>query len=187
MQSKSLFRNATSGQVGVVTIEPGGKERGIAVAPGGEVWLSEDEQVVTANAPRKDEDNPFRNGQLELVEEASNVKNRRPIGTDPVEEPAASGSPEQPSQSGEGEPADAPVEGDPAAGPANARQEANEKRAAEERERAEKAAKQAQAGPVPAEETGSAVSPQGTPKVGKRAPGEEVGVPDAPAAAPKPS
>lgn len=56
---KQQFQNNTDGWVGAVVIGPKGDERGIAVAPGGTVWLSEPEQALTANAPRRAEDNPF--------------------------------------------------------------------------------------------------------------------------------
>jgi hypothetical protein len=56
---KQQFRNETDGYVGAVVIGPKGEEKGIAVEPGGEVWLSEQEQVLTANAPRSADDNPF--------------------------------------------------------------------------------------------------------------------------------
>lgn len=56
---KQQFRNNLDGYVGAVVIGPRGDDRGVAVEPGGSVWLSEEEQVLTANAPRRPEDNPF--------------------------------------------------------------------------------------------------------------------------------
>lgn len=56
---KQQFRNTTDGWVGVTVIGPKGEDRGAAVEPGGTVWLSEPEQILTANAPRRPEDNPF--------------------------------------------------------------------------------------------------------------------------------
>lgn len=56
---KTQFKNMTEGHVGAVAIGPKGDERGIGVEPGATVWLSEAEQILTANAPRKPEDNPF--------------------------------------------------------------------------------------------------------------------------------
>jgi hypothetical protein len=64
MIQKQQFRNQTDGYIGVVVIGPDGKEKGIAVEPNGEVWLSEQEQVLTANAPRSPEDNPFVEQQM---------------------------------------------------------------------------------------------------------------------------
>lgn len=59
MVEKSQFRNMTDGWVGAVVIGPRGDDRGVGVEPGGTVWLSKPEQILTANAPRKPEDNPF--------------------------------------------------------------------------------------------------------------------------------
>jgi hypothetical protein len=56
---KQQFRNQSGGYIGVVVIGPDGRERGAAVEPDGNVWLSEQEQILTANAPRRPEDNPF--------------------------------------------------------------------------------------------------------------------------------
>lgn len=56
---KQQFKNNTSGWIGATVIAPNGQERGISVEPEGTVWLSEAEQVLTANAPRKAKDNPF--------------------------------------------------------------------------------------------------------------------------------
>jgi hypothetical protein len=56
---KQQFRNQTDGWIGAVAIGPKGDDRGVAVEPGGTVWLSEAEQVLTANAPRRPQDNPF--------------------------------------------------------------------------------------------------------------------------------
>lgn len=56
---KQQFKNTTDGWVGVTVIGPKGEDRGAAVEPGGTVWLSEPEQVLTATAPRRPEDNPF--------------------------------------------------------------------------------------------------------------------------------
>lgn len=56
---KQCFRNDSPGWLGVVMIGPKGDDRGRSVAHGDLVWLSEAEQILTANAPRKAEDNPF--------------------------------------------------------------------------------------------------------------------------------
>jgi len=87
--TKDEFRNTSDGWLGVTMIDGRGDPRGIAVEPGGSVWLSEDEQIATANAPRSDGDNPFVNGSLELVARATEVKNRRPFGTNPGVQPTA--------------------------------------------------------------------------------------------------
>lgn len=77
---KAEFKNTSRGVVGAIVIEPGKKPRGIAVQPGDTVWLTEEEQIATANAPRKAENNPFVNGSLTLVTEPQEIVNRRPIG-----------------------------------------------------------------------------------------------------------
>lgn len=56
---KTQFHNNTGGHLGVVIIDPKGADRGVNVEPDGHVWLSEAEQRLTANAPRRAEDNPF--------------------------------------------------------------------------------------------------------------------------------
>lgn len=56
---KQQFKNNLHGWIGVVLIGPKGDDRGGSVEPGGTVWLSEAEQVLTANAPRSAADNPF--------------------------------------------------------------------------------------------------------------------------------
>jgi hypothetical protein len=56
---KQQFHNNTGGFLGVTIIGPRGDDRGISVGPDENVWLSEAEQRLTANAPRKAKDNPF--------------------------------------------------------------------------------------------------------------------------------
>lgn len=98
------FINVSDGWVGVVQLGIHGEPRGAAVEPRGNVWLSEEEQILTANAPRRDEDNPFVNGCLELRTRGVEIKSRRPYGEVPkptVEEeetgaaPAPEGEPEK--------------------------------------------------------------------------------------------
>lgn len=102
------FVNTTTGWIGVVQIGPHGEQKGIAVAPGMSVWLTEDEQILTANAPVRDEDNPFTNGQLELRTQGAQIKNRRPYGAQaggpleaPAEETGATPTPESEPELGE--------------------------------------------------------------------------------------
>lgn len=56
---KQAFRNDSPGWIGVTVIGPEGRPKGKGVEPGDIVWLSEQEQILTANAPRRAEDNPF--------------------------------------------------------------------------------------------------------------------------------
>jgi hypothetical protein len=65
---KQQFKNNTGGFIGAVVITARGEDRGIAVEPDGYVWLSEEEQRLTANAPRRPEDNPFLEQELEVVD-----------------------------------------------------------------------------------------------------------------------
>jgi hypothetical protein len=99
---KQLFRNTTSGWLGVITIDRRGERHPIAVAPGDTVWLSPEEQEVTAMAPRLPANNPFVaqpfkefDSTGELLEEGSRPQlvletqerptpaTRRPIGDAP--------------------------------------------------------------------------------------------------------
>lgn len=121
------FRNTTDGWIGVVQfVGPHREPKGTAVDPHGTVWLNEDEQILTANAPKRDEDNPFvprkvqdpESGELvdapamlELVSRGTEIRSRRPFGANPgapVEQPEETGAAPAP----EGEPA----EGERAAG-----------------------------------------------------------------------
>lgn len=80
LTQKDEFRNVSPGWCGAVSIDGRGDHHGTPVEPGGTVWLSEEEQIATANAPRSDADNPFLNGTFELVSRGADVKNRRPYG-----------------------------------------------------------------------------------------------------------
>lgn len=80
LKQKDEFRNVSPGWCGAVSIDGRGDHHGTPVEPGGTVWLSEEEQIATANAPRADGDNPFLNGTFELVSRGADVRNRRPYG-----------------------------------------------------------------------------------------------------------
>jgi hypothetical protein len=60
------FRNTTSGNVGVITVNRRGEEVAIAVPPYGEVDLTIEEQELTANAPQDPARSPFE--PQEIVE-----------------------------------------------------------------------------------------------------------------------
>jgi hypothetical protein len=77
---KDEFRNMTSGWLGVVEINHEGRAMGTSVEPGGSCFLSEEEQILTANAPREDADNPFANGSLKILRRGLEIRNRRPFG-----------------------------------------------------------------------------------------------------------
>jgi len=174
-QQKTEFRNDSGGIIGVVTIEPGGKEVALPLKPGQSVWLSDDERIATANAPRRDEDNPFANGQLVRVGEVPDgAKNRRPIGDEEQ-------TPEQAEQVRKAQEDKA------------ARDAANQAQKDEEEARRKAGQEQAAAGakapspaPAPAaqerqapEETAAPPQAQGAAVEGSRASGEEVGTPEA--------
>lgn len=165
-QQKTEYRNDSAGIIGVVTIEPGGERKPIPVSPGATVWLSEEEEIATANAPVRDEDNPFINGQLVKVTDAADIKNRRPIGSN-------ASSPESAEQKQKAEEQAAKVKAD------------NERQAQEEAARLKQAQQQATA-PQPQQpprqtrdETAAPAQPQGGAAQGSRAAGEEVGTPEA--------
>ncbi len=62
------FVNPTSGFVGANVFGPDGKPTAIPVEPGGEVWLTPEEERMTAEAPRLAQDNPFIKDWDETVE-----------------------------------------------------------------------------------------------------------------------
>lgn len=169
-QPKDEFRNTTNGFIGVITIDPTGKEKGVAVRPKSNIWLSEAEQILTANAPRLDKDNPFVNGSLELVTKAADVKNRRPIGDAAPQ--AAKETPEEPQE--EVAPASDPPPPAPEAGAqgntapkpetAEERAEADRKRTEAEKAKAAEAQKQAAAGAKPVGGPPAEPSRSGTPR-----------------------
>lgn len=166
-QQKSEFRNESGGVIGIVTIEPGGKIVPIALTPGFSCWLSEEEQIATANAPIRDEDNPFANGFLVKVTDAKDIKNRRPIG-DTLDTPEG-------------------VEHKQRAEEARAARDAENKAQAEEEAARLAQAQEQAARPEPAkapprqsaDETAAPPQPQGKAAEGTRASGEEVGTPEA--------
>lgn len=62
------FVNPTGGFVGANKFGPDGKPTAVPVEPGGEVWLTAEEERMTAEAPRSPEDNPFVKEWEEAVE-----------------------------------------------------------------------------------------------------------------------
>lgn len=187
---RAEFRNDAGHVIGVSTKRAKGEMKSMGLLPGDTVWLDEEEQIATANAPRDDADNPFTNGHLTLVTEPKEIVNRRQIGysdhqqvSDLAEEPgpAAGGSEDGAPPGGSGEQGDDPPEAPPKApeekvpppnldGVQTPAQEAQAKAAAN---RAIKT--QAAAPPKPVE---PAKDPSKPPE-GKRAPTEEVGTPEA--------
>jgi hypothetical protein len=111
---RSEFRNISGHVIGVVTRRDNNNMKSLALMPDDSIWLDEEEQIATANAPRYDEDNPFENGDLELVTKAEQILNRRRIGyTKQPQVRAPEADAEPPEEGTEGEP-DAEEESDPA-------------------------------------------------------------------------
>jgi hypothetical protein len=71
------FTNVTPGFCGANIFGPDGHPTSIAVEPHGEVWLTAEEERMTAEAPRRAQDNPF----VKTWEE--------PVALDPFGEPTA--------------------------------------------------------------------------------------------------
>src|SRR2546423_1892023 len=101
IESKTEFLNTTDGHLGVVLFNHKNERDAIALAPGDTVWLSEEEQRMTANAPRDPQNNPFlirpfvkhdnmsgeiveegERASLEEVDEARPTSAGRPISKD---------------------------------------------------------------------------------------------------------
>lgn len=88
---KSEFQNVSDGTYGYVYIDDDGKRQGGGCPPNGTFWLTRREQILTANAHKSAEDNPFTNGTFKLITKGGDESQRRPIGDDqevqPAEEP----------------------------------------------------------------------------------------------------
>lgn len=207
MDLKSEFRNATNHIIGYVYYDEDDKRRGGAVSADETVWLSEKDQIATANAPHDPADNPLTNGALVEVTAATEIASRRPLRPEaevappnveqPVEGELAGAevvpaNPTTEEADAEEEPAEESVE--PAPEP-----EADEVPAEESPDEPEKELSPSEiaaqrsippAGPPIFEpqpedaETGTGVDPLGEPPEGERAAAEEVGTPSAPAAPP---
>lgn len=165
---KAEFENTSPGVCGVVTVDPGGKPRAVPVKPNESIWLTEEEQVLTANSHRKAEDNPFVNGTLTLRTKPKDLANRRPIGYTEQGQPEVSGDERKRIEEKK-----------------RKQEETAKKMAEREAEREAEARKQAENPDRPVaqraanEETGVQVEPTGDGPKGERAADEEVGTPSA--------
>lgn len=123
MDPQSKFRNDSGGVAGAIKLDHKGEAVGVPVYPGDSVWLTEKEQVLTANAPRNESDNPFTNGTFTLEVKSEEATHARPIGDsqaagEPAPEPEPSDEveirEEQPAagEQAAGEQAAAPNEGE---------------------------------------------------------------------------
>lgn len=95
-ERRDEYRNDSAGIIGVTLYDEEGKRQGIAVRPGESVFMTERDRVATANAPKRDADNPFLNG-LTFIRAADDMKDRRVI-TSP--EPSEDATPVEPDASG---------------------------------------------------------------------------------------
>lgn len=199
---KEQFRNESGGYVGVVTLTSRGDDKGMPVAPGDTVWLSEDEQVLTANAPRLAEHNPFvpqkviqRNPETDAQEETwvtPLVKvnearfvpaDARPIGSNAPAAPAPEAPPEAPEPAPAPPVAQAPAERPPAPipGPSAPTPPAADPELVIPADEGRVAEEVAAVSPGPGhEETGAALPPAAPAPEGEYRAGEEVGTPTAP-------
>lgn len=163
------YENVSGGWVGVKVEDHTHRTgfRGMPVAPGARVSLSERERVATANAPRREADNPFANGALRLIAVDQQSTQQRPIGD---------GEPQPPEPPEEPKPKDLPEE---AQGDAQGSQEGQKPESEmTEAEIADHNRKAAAARAVPTKEPP-------TPPPAAPAQTEQVGTPDATAAAGK--
>jgi hypothetical protein len=201
--AKSEFRNTRDFHIGVVLKREDGRSmKGHALEPHGRVWMDEEEQMATANAPRQESDNPFVNGDLELVQSAQVLANRRPIGDTEHPNLQATGgqiadeNPEPPSEAPAPEPATEPEaagaksdgeEGsaseesseEPKPPPAERKGPTGRSVKEEEESARNAAARRRPTAPGDPSHTGSAPVPAGEPPQGQRAPAEEVATPGA--------
>lgn len=160
---KKQYRNVSGHVIGVVTVDHKGERNGTPLDVNETVWLSKDERVATARAPRNPKDNPFANGSLELVgeEERETDVTDRPYGEE-GETPAEGDAAPQEGQDAPSEPAPpAPPITDPAheADLPGGDTDTSETAAVED------------------EETGAIPQADGEPPTGEFAQNEEVGTP----------
>ncbi len=178
MDPKSKFKNVSGGVAGAIQLNHEGKAAGVPVFPGESIWLTEQEEILTANAPRNESDNPFTNGTFELEVRAEQAAHARPIGSSKDAAPAADPQPDTPAVEG------ADPEGIDLRTEAGAANESPEQPPA-----ASVAEAEAEAAAAAAEEpglpTGAPPEPEGAPIVGRRAETEESAEVQAAAAAPQ--
>lgn len=100
MDPQSKFTNVSGGVAGAVKLDHEGHAAGVAVFPNESVWLTEKEEILTANAPRNEADNPFVNGTFRCDVKSADAGHSRPIGSKHVN----ADPPERPAEAGEGDP-----------------------------------------------------------------------------------
>lgn len=181
--TRKQYRNTAGHVIGVVTIDRRGDHDARALEPEEAIWLSEEERVATARAPRKPEDNPFANGDLTAVSDDERVTDATERPTD-VDDAPASEPEDAPQEAPEAPPAASQAGPPPAATPSKPPQPAEgapkpigSKTAPSDADLAEAAAKES-GGPKD-EETGAVPQAAGEPPTGEFAQAEEVGTPGA--------
>lgn len=170
MDPKSKFKNVSGGVAGAIQVNHEGKAAGVPVFPGDSIWLTEQEEILTANAPRNESDNPFENGTFELEVKAEQAAHARPIGSSRSPAPAADPAPDTPAAEGvDPEEIDLRTEAGAANEPPQQPEPEPEPVAAAD----------------PGLPTGAPPEPEGAPVVGRRAETEESAEAEAVAAAPQ--
>lgn len=76
---RAKFRNESGGYLSVVTINSRGDEKGVAVDPDGEVWLSQEEIRATAEAPRLAQDSPFEPQEIHYRDAETGEESTRTV------------------------------------------------------------------------------------------------------------
>jgi hypothetical protein len=169
-QLRSEWRNDSDGVVGVTIYNEDGKRAGLAVKPGDSVWLTTEDRIATANGPRQQKDNPLTNGALVCVTPASDVVNRRPIGEEIGTEADDPFHPEP------GDLVPVTLNGVPVQ---MTRASAEALRDARAKDNPPEGTPPREEVPAQQDVTQPPVVTEGEPETGVRAPGEEVGTPDA--------
>src|SRR4051812_14222348 len=101
-EETTTFENTTQGWVGAIKVRRNGDRDAVPVGPGERIELDAEEQLLTANAPRLPEHNPFvdqpfkdydQAGDLiaEGVLAASDRQRAAPARAQPVRRPALQG------------------------------------------------------------------------------------------------
>lgn len=101
-QDKTLWKNNTKAkdpeQVGwtiaVSVYDRDNRETSVPLQSGETVWLTRDERILTAHAPREERNNPFTNGDLIRIEEEPDSATGRSIGDEGGVQVAAAASQE---------------------------------------------------------------------------------------------
>lgn len=80
-EKRAKFRNESSGRCGVIKIDARGERKALSVAPGEEVWLTQQEIIETAEAPRQAKDSPFEPQRVEVLDDETGQIVRNSDGT----------------------------------------------------------------------------------------------------------